>query len=153
MDSRGTASTTALGTAREKALDTFGQEVVGAMDELAELIFASRLLAEAVNGGEDAAPSQKDARLAARIERTLRAVAADLLEAIQGDTRQNMAERLKQVRKANVLRLAEAGMDAATLAAQRGQALQDPEAAVDVAPPATALQQRIERVAAGWVTL
>lgn len=153
MDSTGTASTTAPGTTREKALDTFGQEVVGAMDELAELIFASRLLAEAVTGNQDATPSQGDARLAARIQRTLRAVAADLLEAIQAQARPELAERLMQVRKANVLRLAEAGMDAATLAAQRGQALRDPEAAVDMAPPAPALQQRIERVAAGWATL
>jgi hypothetical protein len=162
MDSTRTATAAMpMPGTREEALDTFGHEVVGAMDELAELVFASRLLAQAAASGRARASSQVTAPLAAKIERSLRAVAADLLEAVQRDARENLAERLKQVRKANVLRLAQAGMDASALAAQRGEAVDEAEAEFEAdtdvmrasASPMLAVQRRIERVAARWATL
>lgn len=139
-------------TTRDEAIEAFGVGVVGAMDEVAELIFATRHLVDAVGEYQTLGIYKQARPVSGRIEQVLHAVCADLLDAIRLGGRESLPERLAQVRKANALRLAQAGKDAASLAALEGEQVggAGPEA---VATSSLKLQHRIERVVAAWATL
>lgn len=138
---------------REEALAEFGPDLVGAMDEVAELLFATRLLVTAMAEYQVLGIFKQAEPLSQRLERALHGVRNDLLEAVRLGSPETLADRLRQVRKANALRIAQAGKDAASLA--EGEREQTSAAPAADGPGTTSdrLQHRIERIAALWATL
>lgn len=139
-------------TTRDEAIDAFGMGVVGAMDEIAELVFATRHLVDAVGEYQTLGIYKVARPVSSRVEQVLHAVTGDLLDAIRLGAREALPERLVQVRRANAMRLAQAGKDAASLAAMESEQVGSAEPGA-VETLSLKLQRRIERVVAAWATL
>lgn len=138
---------------REEASREFGDAMVGAMDEIAELLFATRQLVETLAEYQTVGLLKPAEPLAIRIEQAVNGVRADLLEAIRLGPRDTMEERLHKARKANALRIAQAGKDAASLTALNAEQSADVAVEGPRDTSAARLQFRIERLAASWATL
>lgn len=139
---------------REAAISRFGESFIGAMDEIAELLFASRLLVDATDEFQQLGAYNETKASLAKIEPVLSAVLSDLLNTLRLGPREDMEKRLLHTRKSNVLRLAEAGRIAAELVALSGQAGSEEVLDDETSLPASLqLQHAIERVAAAWATL
>lgn len=140
----------------EVATSVYGQDVIDAMHELAQLIFACRAFTEAAaefrNGEDFDLPRAK--AVAAKMKKPLASLSDELLATIRGTGHNQMRKRLNLLRRANAPLLAEVARHASELVCLRRKAY-GPEAAGSFERDhlTQRLQLPLEQLAARWAAL